>query len=90
MRFETTWVFISGNSSTVSQPRIGLSVDSNSLGYSCSIWEIQRREHFFNRRLICKMTLIIQLVVLVPDHDGGRPKEINAWFLYTHMVYFIT
>ncbi len=23
----------------------------------------------------------------VPDHDGGRPKEINAWFLYTHMVY---
>jgi hypothetical protein len=25
--------------------------------------------------------------VTVPDHDGGRPKEINAWFLYTHMVY---
>jgi hypothetical protein len=24
---------------------------------------------------------------LVPDHDGGRPKQINAWFLYTHMVY---
>jgi hypothetical protein len=23
----------------------------------------------------------------VPDHDGGRPKQINAWFLYTHMVY---
>ncbi len=23
----------------------------------------------------------------VPDHDGGRPREINAWFLYTHMVY---
>ncbi len=23
----------------------------------------------------------------VPDHDGGRPNEINAWFLYTHMVY---
>ncbi len=22
----------------------------------------------------------------VPDHDGGRPKQINAWFLYTHMV----
>ncbi len=21
----------------------------------------------------------------VPDHDGGRPKEINAWFLYTHI-----
>ncbi len=25
--------------------------------------------------------------IAVPDHDGGRPKEINAWFLYTHMVY---
>jgi hypothetical protein len=24
---------------------------------------------------------------LVPDHDGGQPKQINAWFLYTHMVY---
>ncbi len=24
---------------------------------------------------------------IVPDHDGGRPKQINAWFLYTHMVY---
>jgi hypothetical protein len=23
----------------------------------------------------------------VPDHNGGRPKQINAWFLYTHMVY---
>jgi hypothetical protein len=26
-------------------------------------------------------------IVSVPDHDGGRPKQINAWFLYTHMVY---
>ncbi len=26
-------------------------------------------------------------IVTVPDHDGGRPKQINAWFLYTHMVY---
>ncbi len=25
--------------------------------------------------------------VNVPDHDGGRPKQINAWFLYTHKVY---
>jgi hypothetical protein len=23
----------------------------------------------------------------VPDHNGGLPKQINAWFLYTHMVY---
>ncbi len=27
------------------------------------------------------------LSLRVPDHDGGRPKQINAWFLYTHMVY---
>jgi hypothetical protein len=26
-------------------------------------------------------------VFTVPDHDGGRRKQINAWFLYTHMVY---
>ncbi len=26
-------------------------------------------------------------IVTVPDLDGGRPKQINAWFLYTHMVY---
>ncbi len=26
-------------------------------------------------------------VVVVPDHDGGRRKKINAWFLNTHMVY---
>jgi hypothetical protein len=25
--------------------------------------------------------------VTVPDHDGGRRKQINAWFLYTLMVY---
>jgi hypothetical protein len=24
---------------------------------------------------------------IVPDHFGGRPRKINAWFLYTHMVY---
>jgi hypothetical protein len=29
----------------------------------------------------------LMVTVLVPDHNGGRPKEINAWFLYTHMVY---
>jgi hypothetical protein len=26
-------------------------------------------------------------VPTVPDHFGGRPWKINAWFLYTHMVY---
>jgi hypothetical protein len=25
--------------------------------------------------------------VLVPDHDGGRPIEVNACILITHMVY---
>ncbi len=30
---------------------------------------------------------VSSLVVIVPDHDGGWPKEINAWFLYTDMVY---
>jgi hypothetical protein len=24
---------------------------------------------------------------LVPDHDGGRPIEVNACILITHMVY---
>jgi hypothetical protein len=25
--------------------------------------------------------------ITVPDHDGGRPTEINACILITHMVY---
>ncbi len=50
--------------------------------------------------LHCLYTLLILFVIrlkinhitscndcTVPDHDGGRPKQINAWFLYTHMVY---
>jgi hypothetical protein len=24
---------------------------------------------------------------IVPDHDGGRPMEVNACILITHMVY---
>ncbi len=27
------------------------------------------------------------LIVPVPDHDGGRPMEVNACILITHMVY---
>jgi hypothetical protein len=27
------------------------------------------------------------MVVLVPDHDGGRPMEVNACILITHMVH---
>jgi hypothetical protein len=26
-------------------------------------------------------------IVIVPDHDGGRPMEVNACILITHMVY---
>ncbi len=29
----------------------------------------------------------VEAVFTVPDHVGGRPWKINAWFLYTHMVY---
>jgi hypothetical protein len=25
--------------------------------------------------------------IIVPDHDGGRPTEVNACILITHMVY---
>jgi hypothetical protein len=25
--------------------------------------------------------------ITVPDHDGGRPMEVNACILITHMVY---
>ncbi len=23
-----------------------------------------------------------RLIVDVPDHDGGRPMEVNTWFIY--------
>jgi hypothetical protein len=26
-------------------------------------------------------------LIIVPDHDGGRPMEVNACILITHMVY---
>jgi hypothetical protein len=29
----------------------------------------------------------VLLVVLVPDHNGGLPKQTNACILITHMVY---
>ncbi len=28
-----------------------------------------------------------QRLEVVPDHDGGRPMEVNACILITHMVY---
>ncbi len=33
------------------------------------------------------LTICTVLVWLVPDHDGGRPMEVNACILITHMVY---
>ncbi len=33
------------------------------------------------------MYLDEHLTVSVPDHDGGRPMEVNACILITHMVY---
>jgi hypothetical protein len=27
------------------------------------------------------------LIIVFPDHDGGRPMEVNACILTTHMVY---
>ncbi len=29
----------------------------------------------------------IYTVPIIPDHDGGRPMEVNACILTTHMVY---
>jgi hypothetical protein len=37
--------------------------------------------------LILGPTYYKNYIGTVPDHDGGRPKQINAWFLYTNMVY---
>jgi hypothetical protein len=30
---------------------------------------------------------VLGLTMSVPDHDGGRPMEVNACILITHMVY---
>jgi hypothetical protein len=36
---------------------------------------------------LCLGWLIFQWIGIVPDHDGGRPMEVNACILITHMVY---
>ncbi len=50
-----------------------------------------RREVSSERKIIEKNIIKerrrIKEVLHVPDHFGGRPRKINAWFLYTHMVY---
>ncbi len=30
---------------------------------------------------------VLEYIVVVPYHGGGRSKKINAWYLNTHMVY---
>jgi hypothetical protein len=46
-------------------------------------------EHFLYafKDYLTKVWALAGCTLIVPDHDGGRPKQINAWFLYTHMVY---
>jgi hypothetical protein len=39
-------------------------------------------------KLLSILTVYIFLsLISVPDHDGGRPIEVNACILITHMVY---
>jgi hypothetical protein len=33
------------------------------------------------------MSVMTSMAMIVPDHDGGRPIEVNACILITHMVY---
>ncbi len=49
--------------------------------------EVNKARKFEKKPMISYCFKLLYVIVLVPDHDGGRPKEINAWFLYTHMVY---
>jgi hypothetical protein len=36
---------------------------------------------------MCEIAAIAISEATVPDHDGGRPIEVNACILITHMVY---
>ncbi len=36
---------------------------------------------------LCPKLSTLPLIVIVPDHNGGRPIEVNACILITHMVY---
>ncbi len=37
--------------------------------------------------IVSLSTNFLYLFFIVPDHDGGRPMEVNACILITHMVY---
>jgi hypothetical protein len=48
----------------------------------------ERKNSNTDMMYICvSMCVMLSCCVIVPDHVGGRPRNINAWFLYTHMVY---
>ncbi len=61
--------------------------------YDSTIWlktEVKSNLNKVEMDLLCfynSMYAVIEAKLTVPDHDGGRRKWINAWFLYTHMVY---
>ncbi len=44
-----------------------------------------KRFTFYPKPIVAFLYNIMNITV--PDHDGGRRKLINAWFLNTHMVY---
>jgi hypothetical protein len=58
------------------------------VNYKLKTWRLL---HFILACLFVAMPMVPRIkahsFIAVPDHDGGRPKQINAWFLYTHMVY---
>ncbi len=50
-------------------------------------WQLSLR--FFNfHRFLVSGSLRNAAYSIVPDHDGGWPKQISAWFLYTHITEF--
>jgi hypothetical protein len=48
---------------------------------------LEGKKPFENIRAQFQMSESTLRRVLVPDHDGGRPMEVNACILITHMVY---
>ncbi len=36
---------------------------------------------------LISLNVVCAELLAVPDHDGGRPIEVNACILITHMVY---
>ncbi len=53
-------------------------------GYKKDKFQIYRKK---SPQRLLRWPLRLRQVVIVPDHDGGRPIEVNACILITHMVY---